>query len=328
MHIFVLIVLTFILVVDALPGKLFVFDNEKTLSPSLDRDFPDPSIVKDSDGKWYAFATTDGRRNVQVATAPAARGPWTLLENVDALPDTGRWTDGQNTWAPDVRRLADGSFVLYYSGQLANDSARHCVGVATSAAAVGPYRPRDRPLACPLAAGGAIDPAGFVDGPSGRRYVVYKVDGNSLGRGGACNNGVQPIVPTPLLLQELAADGVAALGDPVQLLDRVDADGPLVEAPNLVRTAGGAYVLLFSSGCWSTPDYKINYAIAWDVMGPYARSDVPLLQTGDFGLTAPGGATSVDDAAGTVVFHADCEQGRCMFQARVAVVGENVIVSR
>lgn len=49
-------------------------------------------------------------------------------------------------------------------------------------------------MICPLSQGGAIDASGYDD--NGQRYVVYKVDGNSIGHGGACgNDGRQPLAP-------------------------------------------------------------------------------------------------------------------------------------
>ncbi|KAJ7144806.1 hypothetical protein C8R43DRAFT_953885 [Mycena crocata] len=39
--------------------------------------------------------------------------------------------------------------------------------------------------------------------PDGNLYVVYKIDGNSIGYGGSCGNSVKPIVSTPIMLQKL-----------------------------------------------------------------------------------------------------------------------------
>lgn len=76
---------------------------------------------------------------------------------------------------------------MYYSASTTEDASKHCVGAATSTNILGPYTPvDDDALFCDLTVGGAIDAAGFND--NGQRYVVYKVDGNSLGNGGACMN--------------------------------------------------------------------------------------------------------------------------------------------
>jgi hypothetical protein len=293
-------------------------------SPEIATDFPDPSILQDTDGQWYSFATAGNGRQIQVAKASAAHGPWTYVDQ-DLLPDGGTWATSQNTWAPDVHVLDDGTYVMYYSGQVANSTAFHCVGTATSKTILGPYTPSDEPFDCDLSIGGSIDPSGFKDA-DGKRYVVYKIDGNSIGHGGSCNNEVAPIVSTPILLQQVEADGVTKIGSPIQILDRTTADGPLVEAPTILRNKKGMYVLFFSSGCYTEPTYNVNYATASNVTGPYTRSSTPLITTDDsFGLTAPGGATPTIDGSG-IVFHADCAEGRCLFENKIGIQGAKVVL--
>ncbi|KAL3421215.1 glycosyl hydrolase family 43 protein [Phlyctema vagabunda] len=289
------------------------------ISPVIDINFPDPGIVQDANGLWHAYGTNNGV-NVPMATASSIEGPWTVSGN--ALPSVGAWSSGANIWAPDVLQLADGSFVLYYSGEAASTPGKHCIGTATSSSAAGPFVAQDEALACPLDQGGAIDPAGFIDA-DGSVYVVYKVDGNAIGNGGSCGNTVEPIVPTPLMLQPLASDGTTRVGDPVQVLDRGDADGPLIEAPSLVRTAAGLYILFFSSNCYATTLYDVSYATADSVTGPYTKSAAPLLVTGDYGLEAPGGASVLRDAS-AIVFHANCPAGRCMFERPITITGRVV----
>ena len=295
---------------------------ETNLDPVINANFPDPSILYDGD-TWYAFATNNGVHNVQVASSPSISGPWTILAQ-DLLPITGIWSNGANVWAPDIRKVGP-KYVLYYTAEDASSTAQHCVGTATSDTILGTYTPDDTALACPLSQGGAIDPAGFTDA-DGTHYVVYKVDGSSIGNGGRCGNTVAPIVPTPIMLQQLAADGTTPVGSPVQILDRGTADGPLIEAPSLILYAG-VYVLFFSSNCYSTPQYDISYATATSIMGPYTKSSAPLAITGDpFNLTAPGGATA--GAGGkNMVFHANCDAGRCMYEHPITISGTTVTFS-
>jgi len=66
---------------------------------------------------------------------------------------------------------------------------------------------------------------------------VYKVDGSSLGGGGPCGNA-NGEYSTPIMLQEMEADGVTPTGNPVQILDRGPYDGPLIEAPALILHNG------------------------------------------------------------------------------------------
>ena len=188
-----------------------------------------------------------------------------------------------------------------------------------------------------------MDASGFQDPVDGRRYVIYKVDGNSLGGGGGCGNGNGQF-KTPLLLQEVSGDdGVTKVGEPVEVLDR-DAgggDGALVEAPSLVYSerggvdGGGVYVLFFSSHCFNGPDYDVKYATASSVTGPYTRGKGGgvLLRSGEYGgtrLNSPGGAT-VEEGGRRMVFHADerpADAGvRQMWAAEIEVVGAEVRIS-
>ena len=66
---------------------------------------------------------------------------------------------------------------------------------------------------------------------------MYKVDGSSLGGGGPCGNA-NGEYSTPIMLQEMEADGVTPTGNPVQILDRGPYDGPLIEAPALILHNG------------------------------------------------------------------------------------------
>ncbi|KAG7121812.1 arabinan endo-1 like protein [Verticillium longisporum] len=302
---------------------LYAYETTGTGDVKLETDFPDPCILQDDDGLWYSFATNSAGRNVQAAVAPDPLGPWTYLDG-DAMPDHS-WTSGRNTWAPDVGRTGNDSYILYFSGELPDADGKHCVGVALADSMTGPYRPMPEPWACHLDQGGAIDPAGFHDVGTGRRYVVYKVDGNHDGNGGDCGNSVDPVVSTPIMLQEVGPDGFTKIGNPVQILDRTEADGPLVEAPDIVRLEDGTYVLFFSSWCYASDKYNINYAFSRRVEGPYIRSLRPLLQTGDYGLVSPGGATSIING-GQMVFHANCDNGRCLYATRYAVLGLDAII--
>lgn len=157
---------------------------------------------------------------------------------------------------------------------------------------------------------------------------MYKVDGNSIGHGGNCNNGVDPILPTPIMIQPMQPDGTTPKGPPTQVLDRSVYDGPDIEAPSLVRSGDGTYVLFFSSNCYAGPFYDISYATARSVTGPYTKSSRPLLVTGQGPqrLFSPGGADVLNDGT-KLVFHADegnTAQTRQMYTADITISGTEV----
>jgi beta-xylosidase len=297
----------------------------------LNKDFPDPAIIKDpKSSKWYSFATAGNGHKIQVASAPAVSGPWTWLD-IDPITSAGSWALNQDIWAPDVRYLADSKqFVMYYAAPYAANSRFHCVGAAVATSITGPYEPAKDPIACPIDQGGAIDPNGYYDVATKTQWVVYKVDGNAIGHGGTCGNTVEPLVSTPIMMQQLAQDGVTKIGQPFEILDRGQYDGPLVEAPSLIRACDGTYVLFFSSNCYSTTLYDVSYATSPTLSGPYTKSSAPLLVTGNYGLTAPGGASAVD-GGGTMVFHANCPDvggsGRCMYETTFKVANNVVTIT-
>ncbi|KAF8303313.1 Arabinanase/levansucrase/invertase [Clavulina sp. PMI_390] len=299
-------------------------------SPILnDANFADPSLIE-VDGTWYAFSTTNNGLNVPWAYSSDFVN-WEMGSG-DALPTVGQWSTGAEVWAPDVIQLSNGQFILYYAAEstslAANGNIAHCIGAAASSTPQGPYTNVGDAIQCNLDQGGAIDPAGFQD-YDGRQYIVYKIDGNNMGNGGNCNNGVAPIQSTPIMLQEVdPSNGWSRIGDAVEILDRSDADGPLIEAPSLTNVAdssavgGYLYILFFSSNCYSGSLYDTSYATSVNgISGPYTKSSSPLLVTGTYGLYSPGGM-DVAPNGGPVIFHADEDTSA---DVRVARTGQITI---
>lgn len=249
-------------------------------------------------------------------------------------------TKGANPWAPEIfRNPITGKWIMYYCATSAVYPDSHCIGASISSVGIaGPYVPQNESIACEGAWGGAIDPAAFIDVDTVSNataiYLLYKIDGNSHGQGGECYNTIAPQTSTPLLLQRMADDGVTPIGSPTYLLDREtdEGDGPLVEAPSLVKV-DGVYVLFYSTGCTRNADYDVRVATATNVTGPYTRRGV-LLKSGDYGqLYAPGSVTvrtsvtyqassssaaDADEMTGTVGLGADgVALWEIMFHARV-----------
>ncbi|GIJ86982.1 hypothetical protein Asppvi_005881 [Aspergillus pseudoviridinutans] len=289
---------------------------------AINSDFPDPGFVRSTDGAWYAFGTNGNGKRIQVARSTDFK-TWTLL-NKEALPTLAGWETERDHWAPDVIRRTDGRYVMYYSGEAKEMVRHHCVGVAVSENTdpTGPYVPNETPLSCRLNQGGSIDPAGFVD-KDGTRYVIFKLDGNSIGHGGDCNNGITPLVPTPILLQRVEDDGFTLIGDAIPILDRDDSDGPLVEAPNLILH-GDTYFLFYSTHCFTDIEYDVRWATSKSITGPYIKSGQRLFKSGDYALTSPGGGT-VYGCGDKMLFHGFCEPNkRCAYAANITIDGDQV----
>jgi beta-xylosidase len=158
--------------------------------------------------------------------------------------------------------------------------------------------------------------------------VTYKIDGNSLDGDGTTHS-------TTIMLQKMKPDGIQVDGEPIQLLDRDEHDGPLIEAPSMLYH-DGIYYLSFSSNYYNTEKYDVSYGYATNITGPWNKQQgpyAPLFTTGvgsyNAGkLSAPGGADfSIDGTK--IVFHAnlngkDISDGRALFVSNITAK-DNVI---
>ena len=68
---------------------------------ALDANFPDPAFIQ-VDGKFYAFATTNGKQNVPIAVSDDF-SHWSITGE-DALKTVPSWSSG-GIWAPDLVQL-------------------------------------------------------------------------------------------------------------------------------------------------------------------------------------------------------------------------------
>jgi arabinan endo-1,5-alpha-L-arabinosidase len=256
-------------------------------NPVFDTDFPDPTVVRASDGWFYAYAT-QGPVGASVHNVQLARSRdlvrWERMP--DALPKKPSWASTtQLFWAPDVHQRGR-TFYMYFSAALDPERAAQfkreagdpeskegvfCLGVATSGRAAGPFAPDDRPLKCGLSFVN-IDPMAFDDPATGKKYLYW-------------GSGFQPI-----RVQELSDDRLSFReGSKAIELVRADKNVPfqtLVEGA-WVTYRGGFYYLFYSGeNCCHGPLQEIKYAAL------VARSRSA---TGPFETLA--GATKAKDSA-------------------------------
>ena len=239
-------------------------------NPVLDEDFPDPTVIRASDGSYYAYATqTEVARSgaagaldsisIQVARSPDLIR-WTRLG--DAMPVKPAWASRtRDFWAPHVSEHG-GRFYMYYSAKpdaALRDSTRGlCLAVATSTNPAGPFTDVGQPLQCGPSFVN-IDPMQFDDPATGQPLLYW---GSGFG---------------PIKVQPLARDRVSfAPGtSPTTLID-VD---PTRDSTKYERLVEGAWVThrapwyyLYYSGdacCGVRAHYAVLVARSRSAMGPF-----------------------------------------------------------
>ena len=255
-----------------------------TLKPVISSAFGDPCLFY-HDGTFYSFATRplyNMSMHIQAATSQdfktwkLERDPITKVP-LDVMPHLPEWvvpteTGDGATWAPSVTKLlpdedsTSPSFLMYFTARTGNHSAQ-CIGAGRASQVLGPYTPLSELLFCPAETGGAIDPSAFtdVDSTTGKthRYVIYKAQANGMHPG--------PFATMPIMLHEVANDGVTKVGKPVGLLNHHGAkDDGINEAPAMVKV-GGKCLLFYSGGRFDTDHYYVGYAVGEDVRGPFRK---------------------------------------------------------
>jgi arabinan endo-1,5-alpha-L-arabinosidase len=271
------------------------------LNPVFDTDFPDPTVVRASDGYYYAYATQgmagDRTLNIQVARSQDLVN-WQHLG--DALPVKPAWADKtQKFWAPHVSRHGD-IYYMYYSAD-PNTLTGLCLAVATARSPAGPFTDIGKPLKCGESFVN-IDPMSFDDPATGKRLLYW-------------GSGFQAI-----RVQELAPDRTSFMSgsQPVDLVQPIKDENPdnyqrLIEGAWVVRR--GPYYYLFYSGdncCGDKAHYAVMVARSRSATGPFEtlaqatgkRNSVILERNQRF--IAPGHNSIVTDDAGQdwIFYHA------------------------
>ncbi len=263
------------------------------LNPVLGRDFPDPAVMRDADGWFYAYATQShlGDRifNIQVARSRDLVS-WEHLG--DALPEKPRWASTKQVlWAPHVVHDADlRRYVMYYSAE-PDRSEGKCLAVATADFPAGPFTDSGDPLLC-----GErfehIDPMSFDDPRTGKRLLYW----GSAGK--------------PIRARELSTDrlGFAPGSRAVDLIlaDPARAYSRLVEGAWVIYRSGTYY--LFYSGdrcCGQNANYALMVARAGDALGPFELLGTPILES-SAEWRAPGHNSIITDDEGSdwILYHA------------------------
>lgn len=281
-------------------------DGSTYSNPVLDDNFPDPTVIRASDGWHYAYATQGEREgpdvNIQVARSRDLVR-WEQL--ADALPVKPSWASKtQDFWAPHVSEH-EGRFYLYFSAKpdaaLSDTTRGLCLAVATAAGAAGPFTDVGQPLQCGPGFVN-IDPMAFDDPRTGRRWLYW---GSGFG---------------PIKVRELASDRVsfATGSEEIPLLPTVQTQ----DSTDYRRLVEGAWVTyrapwyyLFFSGdncCGPRAHYAVMIARAPSATGPFElaggsrEGEAGVILERDNRWVAPGHNSIIRDARGDewMAYHA------------------------
>jgi hypothetical protein len=236
-----------------------------TNNPVLSGVFADPNIII-FDDTFYIYPTTDGVADWG-ATSFSVFSSKNLVQwtkggvILDAAKDL-TWAKGR-AWAPTIAHVGD-TYYFYFSAEVQ-------LGVATSKSPTGPFKDA---LGAPLVKAGqyapqSIDPYAFVD-EDGTAYLLFGSGGGGL------------------RIAKLKADMVSFANTPANISPS-GASGTLEGSGMFKRK--GSYYLYWSEGDTRSATYKMAYARASSVTGPFTRLATILEQNTTLGILGPGGGT-------------------------------------
>ena len=273
-------------------------------NPVYPGDFPDPSVIRVGDDTYYAVTTSTDWAPFFPIFRSTDLVRWTIVGHVFA--ERPAWCVG-NFWAPDFAER-DGTFFVYYAARRSDGTM--CVAVATADRPEGPYVDHG-----PLVGQqyGSID-AMAADDEHGDRWLLWKEDGNSVGR------------PTPIWAQALETGGTVLRGEPVELLRNDQPwEGDLVEAPHVIRRDGWLYMFYSGNACCGEDcAYAVGVARSRSLAGPWEKCPRNPVLAGNDLFRCPGHGAPVSDASGRwfYLYHAYERAREAIFVGRQLCLDE------
>ena len=275
---------------------------------------PDPTVIKASDGYFYAYSTQGIGPDSVMCNIQLLRSAdlvnWEHLG--DALPEKPKWASTtQNFWAPHVME-ANGKYYLYFSAE--PDSAYKkgkdlglCLAVATSDSPTGPFVEKGEPM---ISGDGFIniDPMTFKDPKSGKYYIYW-------------GSGFEP-----LKVCELSDDLLSFReGSPtIELVKAFQSSYQFLVEGSWLTYHDGTYYLFFSGDncCGERAHYAVMVARSDSPTGPFEvlhkekEGDSPILELGGRWI-ATGHNSIIEDDNGDlwIVYHAVDKNDRWMYPA-------------
>lgn len=227
-------------------------------NPVVDSDCPDPGVLAVGD-EYYMVCTPGPGYPIRSSKDLVS---WKKRGTVFDANSKPQWA-ASHFWAPEVHQVGN-RFVVYFSAKNAANNV-FAIGAAWANDVLGPYTDIGKPLVTEPAPG-AID-AHHFQAADGQRYILWKVDGNAVGKA------------TPIKIQRLAADGLSLQGSPTTILSNtLSWEGPLVEGPWMIERSGTFYLFYSGNGYWSA-SYGVGVARAASPLGPFEKAGGPILSS-------------------------------------------------
>lgn len=224
-------------------------------NPVYNVDFPDPSIIRHSDGFFYCYAT-----GARVIKSPNLVD-WEPLDNAIPRPTWG--TQGAAIWAPDVQYI-NGQYVMYYSLSKWDDP-NPGIGIATATHPAGPWTDHGKFFrSLEIGVNNSIDPMVFIDDDN-RIYMFW-----------GSFRGIYAI--------ELTADGLGFKDGSVEeaAINKVHVAGFETDRNLDISTFEGVYIvkkdsyyyMFLSTGTCCSGDYTYNVVVgrSESILGEYVDS--------------------------------------------------------
>ena len=254
-------------------------------NPVAAGDLPDPSVIRVGQDYWATATTSEWAPEFPILHSRDLVN-WKVVGAV--FQSRPEWSVG-SYWAPEISQHR-GRFFIYYTARKKETNSL-CVAVATARTPTGPYRDHG-PLVCQQV--GSID--GFpVTDERGRRYLLWKEDGNSVSK------------PTPIWAQPLSADGTRLTGERKEIMRNTEPwekhaslpYGDLVEGPAIVRRNGWFYMFYSGNFCCAREcNYMMGVARSRKLLGPWEKNPANPILAGNENWKCPGHGTVVTDTRG------------------------------
>jgi arabinan endo-1,5-alpha-L-arabinosidase len=279
---------------------------------------PDPSVIRDSDGTFYLYASDESVKGLPIVKSKDLVN-WSQSGQVfsgAARPRLDGSSDG-NLWAPEIARIGN-KYVLYYSYTPKDFSGKEWqwgIGAATADRPTGPWTDKGKVfLGGEIGVQCSIDPCFYAE--NGKNYLIW---GSYFG----------------IWAIELSADGLS-VRDGAEKVHLAGTDGYGLEGAMIHKKDGKYYLFVSEGGTGYNDHYKLGCARADQLLGPYlnkAGKDVKTAPVDFFlsagnGFISPGHCSQIltdDKGQDWVLYHAyvqnEQDKGRRLMLSNLSWTG-------